>query len=159
MILACALLGAAMGAPPALDAWSARTGLALSVPLGGAAQPTADGLALVGAGESLLLADAAEQDALDTALASMWSPFVEMGIPRPAPTDRPCRVLGVPSICRTATIQVAPGAALDLLAGRPAGADWLLVCLDRDPERPGPCGAHITATPEAAPDPAGGPPP
>jgi hypothetical protein len=138
-----ALLGAALAAPADLTAWSARTGLALSAPARGATQQTPEGLALVGSGESLLLADAKGDGALDAALAAMWAPFVEMGIARPTPTDRACMVAGRATTCRSATVQVAPGAALHLLAGKPEGADWLLVCLDRDPARPGPCGTHI----------------
>ena len=143
MPLLLALLGAATAAPADLTAWSARTGLALSSPTVGATQQTPDGLALVGAGESLLLADSKGDGALDTALAAMWAPFVEMGIARPTPTDEACVVGGVPTTCRSAVVEVAPGATLHLLAGQPDGADWLLVCLDRDPARPGPCGTHI----------------
>lgn len=147
MPLLLALMGTAFAAPADLAAWSARTGLALSAPTAGATQQTPEGLALVGAGESLLLSDAHGADALDAALASMWAPFVEMGIARPTPSDQPCIVAGVATTCRSATVEVAPGAALHLLAGRPADADWLLVCLDRDRSQPGPCGSHIQPAP------------
>lgn len=147
MPLLLALTSLALAAPPDLAAWATRTGLPLQRPATGAVQQTPDGLALVGAGESLLLADGSGPAALDAALAAMWAPFVASGIARPTPTDAPCAVGPTPATCRSASLEVAPGATLHLLAGQPADADWLLVCLDRAPERPGACAGLLEQRP------------
>lgn len=130
-----------------LAAWSARTGLDLTANPGANAQDTPDGLALVGSGESLLFAEGTGSGAADGALAKMWAPFVATGIAAPTPTDVACRIGDRDATCRGATLAVAPGANLHLLAGQPEGADWLLVCLDRDLARPGPCSGRIVRTP------------
>ena len=70
MNLLLAMMGLALAAPPDLAAWAARTGLPLSIPAGGTVQQTPEGLALVGAGESMLLTDGAGPAALDAALTA-----------------------------------------------------------------------------------------
>lgn len=138
------LTGVALASPTDLAAWSARTGLELAVPAGGHVQDTPDGVALVGAGESLLLTDGKGTEGADAALARMWAPFVATGVATPIPAAVPCQVGDTATTCRSATLEIAPGATLSLLAGQPAGADWVVVCLDRDPTRPGVCAGRIT---------------
>ena len=137
------LTGVVLAAPPELAAWTARTGLELAVPPGGHVQDTPDGLALVGPGESLLLTDGQGSAGADAALSRLWAPFVASGIAAPTPADAPCRIRDAAATCRSATLEVAPGATLGLIAGQPPGADWVLVCLDRDPRRPGVCAGVI----------------
>lgn len=142
-----AILGFALAAPPGLSAWALRSELPLAVPDGGSVQQTEDGLALVGAGESLLVAAGEGQAALDAALASMWAPFVQAGIRAPAVVDEACTIRGAPAACRGATLAVGPGAELHLLAAQKPGVDWLLVCLDRAIDRPGVCTPYVVRTP------------
>jgi len=141
---------AAAPGPADLSAWSSRVGVALPMPE--ALRDEAGGLALLAPGESLLLVPAptdaaAARGALDAALAAQAAPFAELGIAMGPATDRACVIAGRPGACRAATVEVAPGAALSLTAGRLDGADWLLVCLDRRADAPGPCGALLTVSP------------
>jgi len=143
MYSAMLLTAFALAAPSELAAWSARTGLELAVPPGGHVQDTPDGLALVGSGESLLLTDGKGIEGADAALARMWAPFVASGVATPTPAEVACQVGDTATTCRSARLEIAPGATLALLAGQPPGADWVLVCLDRDPRRPGVCAGLI----------------
>lgn len=140
-------LGLALAAPPDLSAWAKRSNLPLAVPDGGSVQQTADGLALVGAGESLLVSAGEGEAALDAALASMWAPFVEAGIRAPTVVEEACTIQGTPAACRGAKLTVGPGAELHLLAAQKPGTDWLLVCLDRAIDRPGVCTPYVIRTP------------
>ena len=84
---------------------------------------------------------------LDAALNSMSAPFVASGIAAPDPVDVPCEVAGRKATCRATELTIAPSATLHLLAGQPHDADWLMVCLDRDPKRVGVCAGRIARTP------------
>ena len=147
MTLLPLLTATALGAPPDLSAWSSRTGLELAAPADGHVQETPDGTAIVGAGESLLLTTGQGPQRLDAALDSMSAPFVASGIAAPDPVDVPCEVAGRKATCRAIDLTIAPGATLHLLAGQPHDADWLMVCLDRDPKRAGVCAGRIARTP------------
>jgi hypothetical protein len=155
MTLLLALLtpwSAAAPGPTDLTAWSSRVGVDLPMPE--ALRAEAGGLALLAPGESLLLvpADAAAsaeaaRATLDAALAAQAAPFAELGIAMGPAIEQACVIAGRPGACRAATVEVAPGAALSLTAGRLDGADWLLVCLDRRADAPGPCGDLLSLSP------------
>lgn len=141
-------LAVAAPGPADLAAWSARVGVTLPPPE--ALRDEAGGLALLAPGESLLLVPAdtpADRTTLDAALAAQAAPFAELGIAMGPATDRACEIAGSPGACRHASVEVAPGAALSLTAGRIQGADWMLVCLDRRPDAPGPCAALLSVPP------------
>ena len=136
--------------PPAGDpgaaAELARWEQALGLPLAGRGEARREGggLLLLGPGESLLLqqiSDAAALDAaaLEAALEGQLAPFRAAGLKPSAPEAGACAVAGQPGRCLRARVDVAPGAALAVVAGRRPGAAWLALCLDRQPDRPGPC--------------------
>jgi hypothetical protein len=126
---------------PALGPWEAALGL----PLAGRGEARAEGagLVLLGPGESLLLrpVDPAATDAaaLEAALDEQLAPFRGAGLKPGAAEGAACAVAGQPGRCLSARVEVGPGAALAVRAGRRPGAPWVAVCLDRRPQEAGPC--------------------
>ena len=130
-----------------LESWRARTGWGLEMTPGVVPQPTESGLALVGRGQSLVLENAPASAPLDAVLETLWAPFVAAGIAPPVVEDASCLMVGKPALCRRARIEVAAGAHLELVAGRPDGADWVVVCMDRGTAKNGVCKDHLELAP------------
>jgi hypothetical protein len=148
MILWTLVVVAPNAAEPDLGVWSERVGVALAQPE--AVRAEGDGVVLLMPGESLLLQPAASGDrqaALDAALGAQMVPFESLGIPMPTPNTVSCTVAGGPAACRQSRLELAPGAAMVVTAARADGADWSLVCLDRQPAAVGPCAALLQLTP------------
>ena len=145
--------GLAQDGGPSLSTWSTRTGVALASIPDTRAQDGGDG-SLVGAGRgtSLLLSTDVAPGAARRALDAQLAPFLAAGIAAPPVTDTPCTVAGQASTCLTATLQVAPGASMRLLAGHADVDGWTAVCLDRKgvDRWPAPCDGVIGQQPVAA---------
>lgn len=121
----------ALASDPLLQTWTTRTGLSLAVPEKGHLQPAEGGVALVGSGISLLLSPASGDTPLQAAIDAQLAPFLITGSPKPTPRKLSCTLGGKPATCLEATVEVAPGASLRLLAGHRPNTDWTAVCLQR----------------------------
>lgn len=141
------LLLAALASDPLLQTWTTRTGLSLAVPEEGHMQPAEGGVALVGSGISLLLSPASGDSPLQAALDAQLAPFLIAGSPKPTPRKLSCTLGGKPATCLEATVEVAPGASLRLLAGHRPNTDWTAVCLQRAKADTSLCDAVLQADP------------
>ena len=141
-----AAIGLASAQTPLLDTWMTRTGLSLQPTAGVQVQPAEGGMALVGAGVSLLLAPAHEKSPLEAALKGQVAPFEQAGGKASTPISVPCSLGGAPASCLEAVVEVAPGASMRLLAAHRKGADWSAVCLQRRKASTALCDAVIQVT-------------
>lgn len=121
----------APASPADVAAWATRIGVPLAVPDGVQALVVDGGLVLADRGQALVIEPVAGDDPVAAALDRQARPFLEAGVPRPAFTEAPCRVAGVVATCKEATLVVAPGSSLRLLAGQ--GTGFTAICLDRRP--------------------------
>lgn len=141
-----AAIGVASAQTPLLDTWKTRTGLPLQPMAGVQVQPAEGGMALVGAGVSLLLAPAHEKNPLEGALKGQLAPFEQAGGKASAPVSVACTLGGAPASCLEAVVEVAPGASMRVLAAHRTGADWSAVCLQRRKASTALCDAVIEIT-------------
>lgn len=114
---------------PTLAAWALRTGVSLATPAHVQPAPDGEGLALVDRKVGLALVPASTESPARSALDAQLAPFLAVGIAAPEVRTVPCRLVGRAAECLAATLDVAPGASLRLLAG--SVGDWAAVCLDR----------------------------
>lgn len=128
---------------PTLAVWALRTGVTLATPAHVQPAPDGEGLALVDRKVGLALVPAAAETPARSALDAQLAPFLAAGVPAPEVLTVPCRLVGAPAECLAATLEVAPGASLRLLAG--SAADWAAVCLDRGGAVDRICGPVIQA--------------
>lgn len=125
---------------PDLAAWTTRVGRELPGGPSVQVQPLADGVAFVGAGRSLRLAERPAGDApLLAALDADLAPFAAAGVALSEPTALSCSLAGQPTTCQQVTVTLGPGATMTVTAGQQPDADWVAVCLDRRAGAPGAC--------------------
>lgn len=122
-----------------VDAWRRRTGLPLVIDASVRPQPAEGGVALVGRGVSLLLAPAAADRPLHTALQGQLAPFVQAGSKATALREVPCTMGGGGAVCMETSVELAPGASMRLVAAHREGADWTATCLVRSSASVGLC--------------------
>ena len=123
--------GLATAGNPLLETWNTRTGLTLHAADGVQVQPAEGGVALVGRGVSLLLAPAKGDAPARSALEGQLAPFLMAGATAPKASSTACTIGGQAASCLEATIEMAPGASMRILAGHRSDADWTVVCLQR----------------------------
>lgn len=149
-LLAHLLLHPALAASPdpRVAEWESRTGGALVLDETTRLEPGLGGsLVVAGPGTSLFLLLDSSEGAARKALDAQIAPFTQAGIRAPTVAEVACTVAGTAATCLTATLEVAPGAAMRLLAGQSLEDGFTAVCLDRKGAWAAPCQGVISARP------------